>query len=145
MTVHADLYMPTCRFVSDLVGNSEDQFFASRLICSKMCFFLSLQKRAHAIYRDFIMSKNGNFQWKNVDVFLAFAQNIYCGYTVEAAKFGRTARRGGSNVYPQSIVWSKNKKKRYTPANPSFSFQGVYIARTCFPDVQELKHLNYRP
>ena len=27
-------------------------------------------------------------------------------------------RRGGSNEYPQSMFWSKNKKKRYTPATP---------------------------
>ena len=29
--------------------------------------------------------------------------------------------RGGSNEYPQSMFWSKNKKNRYTPANPSFT------------------------
>ena len=28
---------------------------------------------------------------------------------------------GGSNEYPQSMFWSKNKKYRYTPANPSFA------------------------
>ena len=38
-------------------------------------------------------------------VFLIFAQNINCG---------------GSNEYPQSMFWSKNKKKMYTPVNPSF-------------------------
>ena len=27
--------------------------------------------------------------------------------------------RGGSNEYPQSMFWSKNKKNRYTPAYPS--------------------------
>ena len=42
-------------------------------------------------------------------------------------------------MYPQSMFWSKNKKNRYTPANPSFfnikvGFKGVVIARTCFPD-----------
>ena len=30
-------------------------------------------------------------------------------------------RRGGSNEYPQSMFWSKNKKNRYTPAYPSFA------------------------
>ena len=29
--------------------------------------------------------------------------------------------RGGSNMYPQSMFWSKNKKNRYTPAYPSFA------------------------
>ena len=56
--------------------------------------------------------------------FLIFAQNIDCGYTLE---------------YPQSMFWSKNKKKRFTPANPSFAikkvgFKGVNITRTRFPD-----------
>ena len=32
-------------------------------------------------------------------------------------------RRGGSNEYPQSIFWSKNKKNRYTPAYPSFAIR----------------------
>ena len=30
-------------------------------------------------------------------------------------------RRGGSNKYPQSMFWSKNKKNRYTPAYPIFA------------------------
>ena len=28
-------------------------------------------------------SKNENFHWKNFDIFLTFAQNIDCGYTLE--------------------------------------------------------------
>ena len=48
--------------------------------------------------------KNENFQWKFLDIFLIFAQNIDCGYTLEPP------RRGGSNEYPQSMFWSKNKK-----------------------------------
>ena len=46
--------------------------------------------------------KNDNFQWKNFEIFLLFAQNIDC-------------------EYPQSMFWSKNKKNRYTPAYPSFA------------------------
>ena len=76
----------------------------------------------------------GNFQLKNFDIFLIFAQNIDCGYTLEPP------RRGGSNEYPQSMFWSKNKKNRYTPCIPQFcyikvGFEGVFISRTCFPDV----------
>ena len=59
--------------------------------------------------------KNENFQLKNFDIFLIFAQNIDCGYTLEPP------RRGGSNEYPQSMFWSKNKKNRYTPPYPSFA------------------------
>ena len=47
-----------------------------------------------------------NFQLKKFDIFLIFAQNIDCGYTLEPP------RRGGSNEYPQSMFWSKNEKNR---------------------------------
>ena len=71
------------------------------------------------------------FSRENFDIFLIFAQNIDCVYTLEPP------RRGGSNEYPQSMFWSKNKKNRYTAANPSFSiykvgFKWVYITWTCF-------------
>ena len=55
----------------------------------------------------FKVVKNENFPLKNFDIFLIFAQNIDCGYSLEPP------RRGGSNVYPQSMFWSKNKKNRY--------------------------------
>ena len=93
----------------------------------------TLRKHAHVIYRKFLVLKMKIFTGKKFDIFLIFAQNIYCGYTLEPP------RRGGSNEYPQSMFWSKNKKNRYTPANPSFfyikvRFKGVYITRTCFHD-----------
>ena len=58
--------------------------------------------------------------------FLIFAQNIDCGYKLESP------RRGGSNEYPKFMLWSKNKKNRYTPVNPSFTnikvgFKGVFM------------------
>ena len=62
-----------------------------------------------------IGSKKRNFNWKNFDIYHIFAQNIDCGYSLEPP------RRGGSNEYPQSLFWSKNKKNRYTPAYPSFT------------------------
>ena len=69
-------------------------------------------------------------------MFLIFAQNIDCGYSLEPP------RRGGSNEYPQYMFWSKNKKNRYTPAYSSFAicnikvgFKGVYITWTYFRDV----------
>ena len=60
----------------------------------------------------FLALKIENFQLKKFDIFLIFAQNIDCGYTLEPP------RRGGSKEYPQSMFWSKNKKNRYTPAYP---------------------------
>ena len=63
-------------------------------------------------------------------IFLIFAQNIDCGYTLEPP------RRGGTTKYPQSMFWSKNKKNRYTPVLLYKSrVCGVYISRTCFPDA----------
>ena len=63
----------------------------------------------------FKVVKYENFQEIFFIFFLIFAQNIDCGYTLEPP------RRSGSNEYPQSTLWSKNKKNRYTPANPSFA------------------------
>ena len=62
-----------------------------------------------------LVVKIENFHWKSFDIFLIFAQNIVCGYTLEPPG------RGGSNEYPQSMFWSKIKKNRYTPAYPSFT------------------------
>ena len=42
---------------------------------------------------------------ENFFYFLIFAQNIDCGYTLEPPC------RGGSNGYPQSIFWIKNKNQ----------------------------------
>ena len=57
------------------------------------------------------------------DTFLIFAQNIDCGYTLEPR------RRGGSNEYPQSMFWNKNKKNRYTSAYPIKCGSRGYIFR----------------
>ena len=51
---------------------------------------------------------------KMFDIVLIFAQNFDCGYTLEPPRWG------GSNEYPQSMFWSKNKKK-YTTVNPNFT------------------------
>ena len=73
----------------------------------------------------FKVVKNEKNQQKFFDIFLIFAQNIDCGYTLEPPRRGgytlEPPRRGGSNEYPQSMFWSKNKKNRNTPAFPIFS------------------------
>ena len=45
-----------------------------------------------------------------------FAQNIVCGYTLEPP------RRGGSNEYPQSMFWTKNKTIMCDPCIPKFYY-----------------------
>ena len=63
----------------------------------------------------FKVVKYEDFQLKNPDIFLIFAQNIDCEYTL------------GSNEYPQSMFWSKNKKNRYIPAYSVLLYKsGVY-------------------
>ena len=59
-------------------------------------------------------------------IFLIFAQNKDCGYTLEPPRRGGSneypqSMRGGSNEYPQSMFWSKNKKNHYTPVYPNFA------------------------
>ena len=48
--------------------------------------------------------KNENFQWKFLDIFLIFAQNIDCGYTLEPP------HRGGSNEYLNLCFGAKIRK-----------------------------------
>ena len=45
--------------------------------------------------------KNDNFQMKIFDIFLIFAQNKDCGYTLEPPQ------RGGSNEYPIYVLEQK--------------------------------------
>ena len=59
---------------------------------------------------------------KKIDIFLIFAQNIDCGYTLEPP------RRGDSNEYPQSMFWSKNKNQRTNgPVNAHLSLLHIPI------------------
>ena len=52
---------------------------------------------------------------KNSDIFPISAQNIDCGYSLEPP------RRGGSNEYPQYMLWAEIRKIMHTPVNPSFT------------------------
>ena len=49
------------------------------------------------IHCKFYRRKYENIKMKSCDIFLIFAQNIDCRYSLEPP------RRGGSNEYPQSI------------------------------------------
>ena len=76
------------------------------------CHYANMSVQYTAIFH---CCKNDNFQMKFFVIFLIFVQNIDCGYTLEPPQ------RGGSNEYPQSMFWSKNKKNMYTRVNPTFS------------------------
>ena len=63
---------------------------------------------------------------KNSDVSHSSAQNIYYRYSLEPP------RRGGSNVYLQSMILSRNKKNKVYPCKPQFyyikvGFKGINI------------------
>ena len=71
-------------------------------------FFLS-------VYIKFHLQKLKKNQIKKTDIFHISAQNIDCGYSLEPP------RRGGSNVYPQSMFLAEMRKIMYPPVNPSFT------------------------
>ena len=50
-------------------------------------------------------------------IFSIFLLKTGCGYTLEPPHLG------GSNEYPQSMFWTKNKKKSYTPAYPVLPYK----------------------
>ena len=89
-------------------------------------------------YIENFTTKTGKFSDKNSDIFYTSAQNIDCWYSLEPP------RRGGSNEYPQSIIFSRNEKINAYPCKPQFyyikvgfSLRGpklywrVFVMRTC--------------
>ena len=79
------------------------------------------------LQRFFFALKMKKCQLKISNIFSIFAQNIDCGYMLERP------HQGVSNMYPQSMFWSKNKKTLYTPVLIcKMGFKGVYITRPCF-------------
>ena len=92
------------------------------------CYKKSATLRKHAYSNIYKISspKSEKIQIKNSDIFHISAQNIDCGYSLEPPQ------RGGSNVYPQSMFLSRNKKNNVYPYKPQFyyikvGFKGVNI------------------
>ena len=95
-------------------------FWASSII------YLNITQTRLFKYTENFTTKNENFQIKNSDIFHFAAQNIDCGYSLEPP------RRGGSNEYPHSIFFSRNKKNNAYLCKPQFyytkvGFKGVKI------------------
>ena len=65
------------------------------------------------MYRFFLSCKNWKFSAEQFWYFSYFCSKHWLWVRV---------RWGGSNEYPQSLFWIKNKNNRYTPVNPSFTF-----------------------
>ena len=76
------------------------------------------------IYWKFSHQKNKKIRIKISDIIHISAQNIDFGYSLEPP------RRGGSNVYPQSMFLSRNKENNVYPCKPQLyyikvGFKGV--------------------
>ena len=71
---------------------------------------LSLRKHAYSNI------ENWKFSDTKSDTFHIPAQNIDCGYSLEPP------RRGGSNEYPQSMFFCRNKKNNVYPCKPQFYY-----------------------
>ena len=67
-------------------------------------------------YTEIFTTKKREFSDKNSDISHISAQNIDCGYALEPP------RRDGSNVYPQSMFLSRNKKNNVYPCKPQFNY-----------------------
>ena len=83
---------------------------------------VSLRKHAYSNILKISPSTNENFQIKNSDICIHIsAVNIDCGYSSEPP------RRGGSNEYPQSMFWSRNKKNNVYPCKHQFYYIKVGV------------------
>ena len=76
-----------------------------------------LRKHAYSYILKISPPKTESFQIKKSDFFYFSGQNIGCGYTLEQP------RRGGSNEYPQSMFFSRNKTNNVYPCKPSFVYK----------------------
>ena len=61
------------------------------------CQAIHYEKKSMQYTAIFHVSKNEKIKIKKMIIFLIFAQNIDCGYTLEPPQLG------GSNEYPQSM------------------------------------------
>ena len=101
------------------IGYLESKAYYSSSLSSAWAMYAITSKRAcitktclFKYTETFTKKKNENFQIKNSNIFHISAQNIDCGYPLEPP------RRGGSNEYPQSLLFSKIRKIMYTLVLP---------------------------
>ena len=80
--------------------------------------------------------KNVHFQMNFLNIFLIFAQNIDCGYTLEPPQLIEAVLTSTHNL----CFGAKIRKKVY-PCKTQFYYikvgcKGVFVTRTCFRDVK---------
>ena len=79
-------------------------------------YIIITKTRLFKYIENFTTKKQANFPIKNSDIFHISAQNIDCWYSLEPP------RRGGSNEYTQSMIFSRNKKNSVYPCKPQFYY-----------------------
>ena len=80
------------------------------------------------MHQRFLALKTESFQLKNFDIFLLFAQNMDCGYTLEPVLTSTHNLMFGAKIREIGIPLQ-------TPVfYIKVGFKGVYMSRTCFPD-----------
>ena len=85
-------------------------------------YSISLRKHAYSNILKILLPKNDFFfKIKNSDIFHNPAQNIDCGYSLEQP------RRGGSNEYPQSMLFSNIRKIMFTPVNDISLYKSGFL------------------
>ena len=89
------------------------------------------------IYWKFYNQKKKKFQTKNSYIFYISVQNIDCEYTLEPPQ------RGGSNEYPQSMLFQQNMKNNVYPCKPQFyfikvGFKGSKLYRSVFEVLSKM-------
>ena len=77
--------------------------------------------------------KNVNFQMKNYNIFLIFAQNIDCGYTLFEAVLTST----------HNLCFKVKIRKNVYPCKPQVYYikvgcKGLFVTRTCFHEHTRL-------
>ena len=90
----------------------------------------SLRKHAYSNILKILPPKNENYQIKDSDILPISAQTIDCGYSLEPP------RRGGSNEYPQSMFFSRNKKNNIYPCKPQFLLYYILYIKVGFNGVK---------
>ena len=78
--------------------------------------------------------KNDNLQVKNCDIFLIFAQNIGCGYMIDAVLTTEAVQTSTHNLCFRAKI-----RKYVYPCKPQFYYikegcKAVHITWACYPD-----------
>ena len=83
--------------------------------------------------------KNEKFHMKKCYLFVTFGRNWDCWYSLEPP------HRGGSNEYPQSMFYSRNKKNNVYPCKPQWGLWGSKLHRHVFVMYTNFCKSNHDP